>query len=158
MQPCTSGVPVFILAAVLSGFPADEGRAQQPAAQESESTSVLPGEVMLGTVRLPTAVMADGERLEPGTYRLRLTADTADPEVPGQRASLQRWVEIMQGSTVRARAMATIIPGNEIGEVAEGNPPGPGERRVERLKGDEFVRIWVNARGHHVLLHLPLAQ
>jgi len=152
-------VPGLILVAALSGLPAENARAQQPGAQaESETKNVLPGEVMLGTVRLPTAVLADGERLEPGTYRLRLTADTADPEVPGQRASLQRWVEIMQGSTVRARAMATIVPGDEIDEVAEASPPGPGARRVERLKGDEFVRVWVNVRGDHVLLHLPIAQ
>lgn len=158
MTPCMWGIPGLIVAAALSGLPSGDTRAQQAGAQVESGGNVLPGEVMLGTVRLPTAVLADGERLEPGTYRLRLTPDTAEPEVAGQRASLERWVEIMQGSTVRARTMATIIPGSEIGEVAQGSPPAPGERRVERLKGDEYVRIWVNVRGDHVLLHLPITQ
>jgi hypothetical protein len=141
--------------------------AQQPGAQpgprpgagdEAGNLEVLPGEVMLGRVRLPAAVLADGQRLPPGSYRMRLTAETATPDVPGQRAALERWVEILQGTTVKARAMASIVPADAIAQVADGTPPARGSHRVERLKEDDYVRVWFNARGQHVLLHLPIAQ
>ena len=131
---------------------------QPGAGDEADTLDVLPGETMLGTVRLRAPVLADGQRLAPGSYRMRLTAETATPDVPGQRAALERWVEILQGSTVKARAMASIVPADAIAEVAEGTPPARGSHRVDRLKEDDYVRIWFNARGHHVLLHLPVAQ
>jgi hypothetical protein len=102
--------------------------------------------------------MADGKRLIPGTYRLRLTKDLAKPrDVAGQTEQLERWVEFVQGGDVKARAVASIVPAGAIKEVAETAPPAPGRSRVEQLKGGDYLRVWVNKSGDHVLLHLPLA-
>ena len=128
-----------------------------PLAPSGEKVKLPEGEVSLGSIRLPTAVMADGKRLNAGTYQLRLTSETAKPAVVGQLEKLERWVEILQGSGVKARAMASIVPGAAIKEVAEGVPPQPGKHRVEQLKGGDYLRIWINKAGDHVLLNLPLA-
>ena len=88
---------------------------------------------------------------------MRLTGETAKPAVVGQLEKLERWVEILQGSEVKARAMASIVPGAAIKEVAKGVPPQPGKHRVEELKGGDYLRIWINKGGDHVLLNLPLA-
>lgn len=59
---------------------------------------------------------------------------------------------------VKARAVASVVPGASIGEVASVKPPAPGTHRVERLKEDDYLRIWINKSGDHVLLHLPLVK
>ncbi|MDQ3347921.1 MAG: hypothetical protein M3545_08130 [Acidobacteriota bacterium] len=130
-----------------------------PLARPAEAIKIPDGEVSLGSVRLPTAVMADGKRLDPGTYRLRLTGETAaPPDVVGQTKKLERWVEFLKESKVVGRAVASIVPEAAIKEVAESTPPKSGAHRVERLKGGDYLRIWVNKGGDHVLLHLPLAS
>ena len=135
------------------------GSAQQgaPLAPSGEKIKLPEGEVSLGSVRLPTAVMADGKRLSAGTYQLRLTGETAKRPVVGQLEKLERWVEILEGSEVKARAMASIVPGAAIKQVAEGVPPEPGNHRVEQLKGGDYLRVWINKNGDQVLLNLPLA-
>lgn len=129
-----------------------------PLAREANEIKLPEGQVSLGTVRLTSAVLADGQRLEPGAYRLRLTGEVAKPPVVGQSERLERWVEFLQGSAVKARAVASVVPGASIGEVASVKPPAPGRHRVERLKEDDYLRIWINKSGDHVLLHLPLAK
>lgn len=96
--------------------------------------------------------------MEPGTYRLRLTGEVTKPPVIGQSERMERWVEFLQDSAVEARAVATAVPGASIGEVASVEPPAPGRQRVERLKEDDYLRIWINKSGDHVLLHLPLQK
>jgi hypothetical protein len=32
-----------------------------------------------------------------------------------------------------------------------------GGARVETLKGDDYVRVWINRRGVNYLIHLPPA-
>lgn len=129
-----------------------------PMSRSEEEIKIPEGDVSLGTIRLPVTVTADGQPLTVGTYRLRLTGEVAKPAVIGQAEKLERWVEFRQGSTVKARAVASIVPGAAIKEVAEGVPPAAGRPRVERLKEDDYLRIWINHRGDHVLLHLPIAK
>lgn len=115
------------------------------------------GEVDLGSVRLLRAVMVDGTRLAAGTYQLRVTAEPAAPAAAGSTAEFERYVEFRRGGKVSARTVATIVPGSEIKEIAESRIPGPGQSRVELLKGGDYVRIWVNRGGTHYLIHLPPA-
>jgi hypothetical protein len=128
-----------------------------PLAPAADKLSIPEGEVALGTVRLPISVVADGGPLRPGTYRLRLTGEAAKPAVVGHAEKLERWVEFLQGSDVKGRAVASIVPGSAIRRVAESAPPRPGRSRVDRLKGDDYLRVWFNKGGDHVLLHLAIA-
>jgi hypothetical protein len=49
------------------------------------------------------------------------------------------------GSDMKARAVASIVPGAAIKEVAEGTPPAPGRSKVERLKGGDYLRVWASS-------------
>lgn len=112
----------------------------------------------LGTVRLTRNVMANGELLRAGRYQVRLTEQVAKPEAPGTKPSLERWVEFLQGGQVKGREVVSIVPQDEIAQVSEGGRVAPGNSRVEMLKGNEFVRVWINRGGTHYLIHMPPAQ
>ena len=135
-----------------------EGPRKDASARGADAVDVPESPTWLGSVRVPSAVLVDGKQLSPGTYRLRLTGEAVTPDVVGQIEKLEQWVEFRQGNQVKGRAVASLVPGPAIDEVAEGTPPGPGRSRVERLRGNEYLRIWYNHRGTHVLLHLPLAS
>jgi hypothetical protein len=111
----------------------------------------------LGSVTLRTAVMADGQRLAAGTYQVRLTGDSPKPGV-GQSPESERYVEFLRGGKVVGREVATIVPQAEIAQVADGPRPAAGGARVELLKGDDYVRVWINRSGMHYILHLPPAK
>lgn len=111
----------------------------------------------LGTVTLKTAVMADGQRLAAGTYQVRLTGDSPKPGV-GQSPDSERYVEFVRSGKVVGREVATIVPQAEIAQVADGPRPAAGGARVELLKGDDYVRVWINRSGMHYILHLPPAK
>lgn len=111
----------------------------------------------LGTVRLTRQVMADGKPLAPGTYSVRLTADEAKPPAVGQTANLERWVEFLQGGAVKGREVVTIVPDSDIAQVAKGARPKVGAARVEMLKGNDYLRVWINRGGNNYLIHLPPA-
>ena len=111
----------------------------------------------LGTVRISQKVTADGKPLAAGTYQVRLTPDTAKPEnVVGQTPTFERWVEFVQGGQVRGREVVSIVPANEIATVAEDTPPGPNGQKVQLLKGNDYVRIWIRRGDQHYLIHLPV--
>ncbi len=114
-------------------------------------------ETSLGQVRLPRKVMANGEPLAAGTYQVRLTVATASPDVVGQTKSYERWAEFVRGGQVRGREVVTIIPAAEIGKIAKDAAPRSGGSKVEMLKGNEFLRVWLNRGGVHYLVHLPPA-
>ena len=120
-------------------------------------TSSAPGTTALGTVRLIHKVMADGKPLAPGTYMVRLTADEAKPAAAGQTANLERWAEFVQGSEVKGREVVTIVPDSDIAQVAKGPRPKAGASRVEMLKDNDYVRVWINRGGNNYLIHLPPA-
>jgi len=116
------------------------------------------GEVDLGSVRIGRRVMADGKPLAAGTYRIRLTARQAQPDAAGAEAALERWVEFIEGGAVKGREVVSIVPPDEIQAVAKEAPPAPGTSRVQVLKGDEYLRIWINRDGVSYLIHLPLER
>jgi hypothetical protein len=132
--------------------PATSGQSQPMAAPDA---SVPAGELALGSVRITRRVTADGKPLAAGTYQVRLTADEAKPDVAGQTAKLERWVEFVQRGQVRGREVVSIVPQQEIGQVADGSPPRAGGSKVELLKGNDYLRVWINRGGNHYLIHLP---
>ena len=122
------------------------GRAQAPA-----------GATSLGSVRLTRAVKANGQPLAAGSYTVRLTEEQARPEAKGQDPSLERWVEFLQGSQVKGREVVTIVPESDIAQVSDGKRVPKGSARVEMLKGNDYVRVWINRGGNNYLIHLPPA-
>jgi hypothetical protein len=155
---------VFALATVSAqqptGTPAQtptptSGQSQPTAAPDA---NVPAGELALGSVRISRRVTADGKPLAAGTYQVRLTADEAKPDVAGQTAKLERWVEFVQRGQVRGREVVSIVPQEEIAQVADGRPPRAGSSKVELLKGNDYLRVWINRGGNHYLIHLPTGQ
>ena len=125
------------------------------AGQTAPGTVDVPtGEVDLGSVELPRRVMANGRTLTSGTYDLRVTAESANIDAPGQLAVLERWVEFRQGDEVKGREVVSIVPQSEIASVAKSTPPGSGASRVELLKENEYLRVWVNQNNTHYFIHL----
>jgi hypothetical protein len=115
------------------------------------------GEMVLGSVRLPKGVKADGKPLAPGTYQVRLTTQAASPDARGQSQGLERWVEFVQGGQVKGREVVTIVPQAETKEVQKDTPPGPNSSKVETLKGGDYVRLWINRGGNYYLVYFPTA-
>jgi hypothetical protein len=139
----------FIMAGTLVmalGLPA---LASAQAAKPAAGTS-------LGTITLTHKVMADGKPLMAGTYQVRLTGEDAKPG-PGQSPDAERYVEFVRGGKVVARELATVIPSNEIEQVAKSRRPAPGTSKVEKLKGDDYVRVWINRGGTNYIINMPAA-
>ena len=124
------------------------------AAQQGQAPTT---ETALGSVRIPRAVKADGKELKAGTYQVRLTAQAASPAVPGQ--TMERWVEFLQGGKVAGREVVSIIPNSEMKDLMpgpdSGKRPGSGSR-VEMLKGNEYLRVWIARNGVNYLIHFPV--
>ena len=114
-----------------------------------------PGAMMLGTVRLPKGVKADGKEIAAGSYQVRLTADEAKPDARGSSEKLERWVEFVKGGTVVGREVVSIVPAAEAKLVQKDAPPPSGGAKVETLKGGDYVRVWINRGGNYYLVHLP---
>lgn len=138
---------VGLLAGVMAagGAGAQTGQGQVPA-----------GEAALGAVTLSHAVMADGKPLAAGTYQVRLTAQQAQPPVAGQQ--MERWVEFLQAGQVKGREVVSIVPASEMKDLnsgVSGPKPAAGKSRVEMLKGNEYVRVWINSGGVSYLIHMP---
>ena len=149
-QKCV--VPIAVCAAI--GFMATSPSAGLAGQTASGNVNVPTGEVGLGSVELPRLVMANGRALASGTYDVRVTADSASPDAPGQLAVLERWVEFRQDDEVKGRAVVSIVPQNEIADVAKSAPPASGTSRVELLKDNEYLRVWVNQDNTHYFIHL----
>ena len=120
----------------------------------SSDVDVPRGSANLGAINIPRRVMANGVALSAGSYDVQLTAQSAIPETAGALSVLERWVEFRQGDDVRGREVVTIVPGSEISDVAKSAAPGSGSSRVEVLKEDEYIRVWINQSGTHYLIHL----
>ena len=112
--------------------------------------------VNLGSIRIPRAVKGDGQPLPAGTYTVRVTETPASPQVPGQTPQYERWAEFMRGGKVVAREVVTIVPGSDIKLVAEQTPPPSGGYRAEVLKGNDYLRLWINRGGNHYLIHFNI--
>jgi hypothetical protein len=127
---------------------------QQPP-QAGEAAAPAGDAATLGTIRLPKGVTADGKPLPAGTYQVRLTTQEAKPSAVGISESLERWVEFVQGGSVKGREIVSIVPQSEVKLVAKDAPPAPGTSKVQTLKGNDYVRVWFNKGGTHYLIHLP---
>ena len=148
-------MPQWIVVGALAGLLA-VGAAADVAA-DGPAEQAAGAQTALGAVAIPRSVLANGERLAAGTYQLRLTDESAQPESAGQLPALNRWVEFVQGGEVRGREVVSIVPPDEIGDVAGAGTPSPGTSLVQMLKDNEYVRIWINQGGTHYLIHLPPA-
>ena len=148
---------VGMLASVMLGSPALVAQHKAPNTQPTtaQPPSAPTGEVALGSVRIPRGVMADGKALPAGTYTVKVTAQEAKPEAVGTTEPLERWAEFSQGSAVKGREVVSIIPESEIKMVVKDAPPRPGTSKVQTLKGNDYLRVWVNKGGNHFLIHLP---
>ena len=127
---------------------------------QQKPAAVPTGEVVLGSVTLPRAVTADGKPLAKGTYTVRLTAQAAQPTVAGQLPDLNRWVEFVQGGKVAGREVVSIIPADEVGQTVQGPDLETGKApkaaiKVQMLKGNEYLRVWISRAGTQYLIHLP---
>jgi hypothetical protein len=149
-------VAVGILAGSLIATPAF---AQHTAPNQQPPTATAPaaptGDLALGTVHLTKAVTADGKPLPAGTYQVRLTAQEAKPDAVGASKNVERWVEFVQGGTVKGREVVSIVPQAEVKTVAKDTPPAAGASKVQMLRGNEYVRVWINKAGNYYLIHLP---
>ena len=134
-----------ILVAVLTA-PAATLSAQQPSKAG----------MALGSVTLPKKVLADGQPLAAGTYQVRLGAE--DPKaVVGQSPEGARYVEFVRGGKVLGREVATVVSNADMATMAKWRKPTPDSVKVESLKGDEYLRVWINRGGANYLIHLPAA-
>jgi hypothetical protein len=164
---------LIVVGALAGALAAGSAFAQQSASKATESggrttPSVQPstappptvptGEIALGSVRLTTAVMADGKKLAAGTYQVRVTSQVASPDAKGQTASLERWAEFMQGGQVKGREVVTIVPQSDLQLVEKDTPPQANSSKFETLKGGDYTRLWINRGGNHYLVHFPVAS
>ena len=149
-------VAVGILAGSLMAAPAFAQHAA-PNAQPATATApaVPTGDLVLGSVHLTKAVTADGKALPAGTYQVKLTAQEAKPDAVGASKNIERWVEFVQGGTVKGREVVSIVPQAEVKTVVKDAPPPPGGSKVQMLRGNEYLRVWINKAGNHYLIHLP---
>jgi len=120
------------------------------------STAAQSSSAVLGTVRLGRSLLANGQKLAPGTYQLRLSTDAVTP-VAGQAES-EAWVEFVRGGKVAGRELASVVPDADIKTVAKGAGLGPGQSRVEMLKEGQYWRVWLRKGATHYLIHLPPAK
>jgi hypothetical protein len=151
-------VAVGLLAGTLMSVPV---LAQHMAPNQQPATATAPtppsGDLALGSVRLTKAVTADGKPLPAGTYQVRLTGEEAKPDAIGATKSMERWVEFVQNGTVKGREVVSIVPQAEVKTVVKDTPPAAGASKVQVLRGNEYVRVWINRGGNHYLIHLPAA-
>ncbi len=150
----------WILVGVLAGSLASaDAFAQHKAPNQQPGTAAAPsaptGEMALGSVRLTKGLTADGKPLAAGTYQVRLTAQEARPEAVGTSEVLERWVEFVQGGTVKGREVVSIVPQAEIKMVVKDAPPPSGGSKVQTLRGNDYVRVWINRGGNQFLIYLP---
>jgi hypothetical protein len=121
-----------------------------------QSSAQAGSSVNLGAVRIPRAVKGDGKELPAGTYQVRVTETPATPAVPGQTPQYERWAEFMRDGKVVAREVVTVVPAADIKQVAEQTPPPAGGYRAEVLKGNDYLRLWINRGGNHYLIHFNI--
>jgi hypothetical protein len=121
------------------------------------SAQTANGGTSLGSVRLTRKVTLSGQTLAAGTYQVRLTGDQPEPGV-GQSPEAERYVEFLRAGKVLGREVATVVSNADIATIAKGRRPAPGSSTVEVLKGEDYLRVWINRGGQHYLIHLPVAS
>jgi hypothetical protein len=117
-----------------------------------------PGKVHTSAkVRVSQQVIADGKPLTPGTYEVIITDE--HPALPdGTPSPNQRWVEFLHDGNVVAREIAEVFTAAERPVGTSGSTGATASAVVQRLRGDEFVRVAVSAGGSRYLIHLPTGR
>lgn len=111
----------------------------------------------LGSVTLSRNVMADGKPLAAGTYQVRVSETRPSPPAVGQSPDSERFVEFLRGGKVVGREVATVVSNADVASIAKGPKPAAGGVRVDMLKGNDYVRVWINRGGNNYLIHMPPA-
>lgn len=128
-----------------------EPKTQPNTAAEANASDTA---MALGTVRIPRAVKADGKPLAAGSYQVRLTAEESKPNAVGASEKLERWVEFVQRGDVKGREVVSIVPQAEAKLVQKDTPPPANGSKVQMLKGNDYMRVWINKGGNYYLIHL----
>ncbi len=118
------------------------------------SAQTRPATTALGSVTLNRKVTADGQPLAAGTYQVRLSADEPKPVV-GQSPEGERYVEFVRSGKVVAREVATVVSDADVKTIVKGPQPARGGVRVDLLKGNDYVRVWINRGGTNYIIHMP---
>ena len=66
----------------------------------------------------------------------------------------------MQGGKVAGREVVSIVPADEVKDLQPGPDAPPSTRpgsKVEMLKGNDYLRVWINRAGVIYLIHMPPA-
>jgi hypothetical protein len=116
-----------------------------------------PEAVTFNNVRLPQAVLANGQALAAGSYQVRITTERPTPAA-GQSANAECWVEFVKTGVVAGREVASVVSTEDIGTVAKGPAPKPSASRVDLLKEGEYLRVWMNSSGTHYIVNMPVAR
>ena len=112
--------------------------------------------IVIGSVHIPRAAVANGANVPTGTYTLRISDEL--PTVPvGQSPDAERWVEFVQNGKVVAKEMASLVT-NEVmaKEVADRGMPKQGATWLQTLKGGDYYRVWVHKGDMHYLINLAI--
>ena len=147
------GMSAFLGAAA---HPSAQAKPQTAKPSMEQSSAQAGSTANLGAIRSPRAVKAGGEPLPAGTYQVRVTETPASPPAPGQTPQYERWAEFMRNGKTVAREVVTIVPASDIKQVAEQTPPPSGGYRAEVLKGNDYLRLWINRGGNHYLVHFNI--
>jgi hypothetical protein len=123
-----------------------------PASAQSASNSGT----SLGTVTINHKVTLDGKPLPLGAYQVRLTSDSPKPAI-GESPDSEKYVEFVRGGKVVARELATVVSNADVATIVKGPKPANNSSRVDVLKGNDYVRVWINKGGQNYLIHLPSA-
>lgn len=113
------------------------------------------GPSVLGTVRTTHPVLVRGEVIQPGTYEIRLTGKHLDP-LPGQSKDAAQEFELVRDGMVVARDFAEVLPAPAVPVGTSGG--SQARPRVERLRGNEFLRVSTYRDGERILIHLAVAK
>ncbi len=124
------------------------------AAQSATPTQAAPSTGSLGSVTFGRKVVLGGEALAAGTYQLRLSSELPAPVV-GQSPESARYVEFLKSGKVVGREVATVVSNTDMATIAKWRKPALNSTKVETLKGDDYLRVWINRSGTNYLIHLP---
>ena len=100
--------------------------------------------------------MADGKKLDAGTYQVRVTGQVASPDAKGQTPGLERWLEFVQGGQVKGREVVTIVPQSDL-KLVEKDAPPQANSSVRDVDRRELCWLSINRGGNHYLVHFPTA-
>ena len=113
--------------------------------------------IVIGSVHIPRAAVANGAGLPAGTYTVRVADEL--PTVPvGQSPDAERWVEFVQGGKVVAKEMASVISAADMASIAKGARPRTNGTLLQTLKGGDYFRIWINKGGTNYLINLAVGK